>query len=262
MSGSVMAPKMPPAPQHLTYFRTLQLIAEQSKRELATLMPHMGERGRILEQVICGVLQRTLPKRFSIGTGVLISASGGMSSQTDIVIFDNHHNSPLLSEFGVGIYPVEMVYATIEVKSVLTKPELRKSLKAIRKMRVVGSEKHYVVPAGTITADGTLTKAPSKGTVSVPPRSYVVAFGQRGLGKNYGAFCQTLGACLDDPDDHVHGVAVLDKDWFAGRMPNCNPAEIFGGEGNALLNLYRSILEGQHNFAVYPLNLDAYLRPT
>ena len=85
----------------MTYLRTFQLIANQSKRELATLMPHLGERGRIAEEIIRGVLDRTLPERFSVGTGVLISASGDTSSQTDIVIFDNFFNSPLLSQFGV-----------------------------------------------------------------------------------------------------------------------------------------------------------------
>jgi len=246
----------------LTYFRALQLIADQSKRELATLMPHLGERGRIVEEIIRGVLQRTLPKRFSLGTGVLISASGQISSQTDIVIFDNFHNSPLLSEFGAGVYPVEIVYATIEVKSVLTKRELKSSLSAIRKIRKVGSKKHYVVPEVSITAEGKSTMAPRRVTMTVAPRSYVVAFGQRGLGKNYGAFCQTLRDCLDEHNDHVHGVAVLENDWFAGRIANCNPAKLFGEKGNALLSLYSSIIKGQQNFAVYPLDLDVYLKGT
>lgn len=247
------------APQHLTYLRALQLIADQSKRELATLMPHLGERGRIAEEIIRGVLQRTLPKRFSVGTGVLISASGETSSQTDIVIFDNFHNSPLLSEFGVGVFPVEIVYATIEVKSVLTKRELESSLSAIRKIRKVGSKKHYIVPA--ITMAGDVPKmATRQVTLTVPPRSYVVAFGQRGLGKNYEAFCQMLRELLDKHDDHVHGVAVLESDWFAGRRAYRKPAELFGEQGNALLSFYSSILKGQQNFAVYPLDLDTYLR--
>jgi len=255
-----MAPKATPAPQHLTYLKALQLIADLSKRELAALMPHRGERGRIAEEIIRGVLQRTLPKRFSIGTGVLISASGETSSQTDIVIFDNFHNSPLLSEFGVGVYPVEIVYATIEVKSVLTTPELKKSLDAIRKIRKVGRKKHYVVPGISITAEGKPVMETRHVTLTVPSRSYVVAFGQSGLGKNYGAFCQKLRACLDEHNDHVHGVAVLEKDWFAGRWPFHNPAKLFGEEGNALLSLYSSILKGQQNFVVYPLDLDVYLK--
>ena len=257
-----MAPKAPPAPQHLTYLRAHQLIADHSKRELATLMPHLGERGRIAEEIIRGVLQRTLPKRFSVGTGVLISASGESSSQTDIVVFDNFHNSPLLAEFGVGLFPVEIVYATIEVKSVLTKRELKSSLTAIRRIRKVGKKKHYVVPAVGMTAEGKPTMTTRQLTLTVPPRSYVVAFGQRGLGKNYEAFCQTLKACLDEHNDHVHGVAVLENDWFAGRKAYRNPAELFGEEGNALLSLYSSILKGQQNFSVYPLDLDMYLGDT
>jgi hypothetical protein len=254
-----MAPKSPPVPQHLTYLRTLQLIADQSKRELATLMPHLGERGRIAEEIIRGVLQRTLPKRFSVGTGVLISASGETSAQTDIVIFDNFHNAPLLSEFGVGVFPVEIVYATIEVKSSLTKRGLRESLTAIRKIRKVGSKKHYAMPAIAFNADGKPTMEIRHLTSTVPPRSYIVAFGQKGLGKGYEGFCQTLRVCLDEHNDHVHGVAVLENDWFAGRRASRNPAELFGNEGNALLSLYSSILKGQQNFAVYPLDLDMYL---
>ncbi|WP_155256226.1 DUF6602 domain-containing protein [Mesorhizobium loti] len=229
---------------------------------MATLMPHMGERGRIAEEIIRNVLQRTLPKRFSIGTGVLISASGETSSQTDIVIFDNFHNAPLLSEFGVGIYPVEIVYATIEVKSVLTKKELRDSLGAIRKIRNVGSKKHYIFQGVATDTDGKLVPFNGPMTITVPPRSYIVAFGQKGMGKTYEGFCQTLRQCLDEHDDHVHGVAVLANDWFAARVAFKRPTILLGKDGNALLSLYSSILKGQRNFAVYPLDLDAYLRET
>ena len=96
-------------------------------------------------------------------------------------------------------------------------------------------------------------------TVTVPPRSYVVAFSQAGLGRTYEAFCQGLRNCLDEHNDHVHGVAVLKNNWFAERRAYRNPAELFGEEGNALLSLYSSILKGQQNFAVYPLDLDVYL---
>lgn len=245
-------------PRHFTYMKALQLIADQS-RELATLMPHHGERGRIAEEIIKNVLSRTLPKRFSIGTGVLISSSGEASLQTDIVIFDNFYNSPLLSEFGSGVYPVEIVYATIEVKSVLTKRELRASIEAIRKIRSVGNRRHYAVSAITMDANGKATLGTSKIVLTVPPRSYIVAFTQKGLGKTYEAFGACLRESLDEHDDHVHGVCVLDKNWFAGRMAFKRPAVLFGNKGRALLDLYSSILKGQQNYAVYPMDLDAYL---
>src|ERR1043165_8264249 len=81
--GAHMARKLRgPAPvksPHLTYMSALQDIADQSQRELARMMPHYGERGRIAEEIIKSVLVRTLPKRFSIGTGIVISAHGDVS---------------------------------------------------------------------------------------------------------------------------------------------------------------------------------------
>lgn len=127
--------------QHLTYMNALQMMADHSRQQIAALMPHAGERGRICEEIIRSVLIKTLPKRFSIGSGFLISSEGLSSRQTDIVIFDNFHNSPLLSEFGSCLFPVEIVYATIEVKSVLNRAEPLDSIEAIQRIRDVGSRK-------------------------------------------------------------------------------------------------------------------------
>ncbi len=55
---------------------------------------------------------------------------------------------------------------------------------------------------------------------------------------------------------------MLENDWFAGRRAFRNPAELFGEEDSALLSLYSSILKGQQNFAVYPVDLDMYLKGT
>ncbi len=130
---------------HFTYLSTLKLIAEQSRRELNLLMPHRGELGRITEEIIKGVLERTLPKRFSIGTGVIINSNGEVSAQTDIVIYDNFFNSPLLTDYGARVFPVECVYATIEVKSVLNLRDLKKSISDIMLLRKIGSSKKYIV---------------------------------------------------------------------------------------------------------------------
>ncbi|MBR1189215.1 DUF6602 domain-containing protein [Bradyrhizobium sp. AUGA SZCCT0160] len=244
---------------HLSYMSALQDIADQSQRELGRMMPHAGERGRIAEEIIKSVLSRTLPKRFSIGTGVVISAHGDVSRQTDIVIYDNFFNSPLLSEFGACLFPAEIVFATIEVKSVLTKRELRTSMDAIMQMRKVGSQKKYVVPVTISDVAKPSRTATVRYTEKTPPRNYIVAFAQKGLGPNYQRFCEKLRACLDEDHSHVHGVCILDEGWFAGRRAYKRPAELFGGEGNGLLQLYSHILKAQQNFAVHAMDLDAYL---
>jgi hypothetical protein len=245
-------------PPHALYLHALQNIADQS-RALAKLMPHHGERGRIAEEIIKNVLERILPKRFSIGTGVVFSATGQVSSQTDIVIYDNFFNSPVLSEFGSCMFPVETVFATIEVKSILDKRELRESMDSIMRMRSVGSQRHYVVP-GFVEQGGALVSAPIKQTLGTPPRNYIVAFSQKGLGPKFEDFCANLRDCLNQDHSHVHGVCVLDEDWFAGRIAyTSSGAELFGAQGHGLLSLYTQILKAQQNFAVYPMDLNAYL---
>lgn len=244
---------------HVSYLGGLQAIADQSQKELARLMPHLGERGRIAEDIVKSVLTKILPKRFSIGTGVVFSAHGEVSRQTDIVIYDNFYNAPLLSEFGSSIFPAEIVFATLEVKSVLTKVELRKSIDAIMQMRRVGSQKRYLIPV-TIVQEG---KQPqvlmTRQVEKTPPRNYIVAFSQKGLGPSYQNFCDNLRKCLDEDASHVHGVCILDKNWFAGRKAFKVPAELFGHEGEGLLTLYAHILKQQQNFAVHTMDLDAYL---
>ncbi|MCC8956179.1 hypothetical protein H8B02_22940 [Bradyrhizobium sp. Pear77] len=244
--------------QHISYLAALQQLADHSRRELAQLMPHYGERGRIAEEIIKGVLTRILPKRFSISTGVIFSADGQVSQQTDIVIYDNFYNSPLLSEFGSCVFPVETVYATVEVKSVLTKRELRKSMDAIMRLRSVGRKRHYVVPGLKIENDK-VRSVSLKQIQTVPPRNYIVAFSEKGLGPKYEGFCTNLRACLDQDNSHVHGVCVLDRNWFAGRWAFRSPAQLFGREGHGLLDLYTHILKGQQNFSIHAMDMDAYL---
>jgi hypothetical protein len=249
----------PATTPHLSYMSALQVIADQSQLAMARLMPHLGERGRIAEEIVKNVLGRTLPKRFSIGTGVVISAHGEVSRQTDIVIYDNFYNSPLLSEFGSGLFPAEIVFATIEVKSVLTKDELQSSMDAIMQMRKVGSQKKYIVPVTVFEPGKPARTVTTKQTETTPPRNYIVAFSQKGLGPTYQNFCANLRKCLDDGKSHVHGVCVLNENWFAGRRAFKVPAELFGREGNGLLNLYSHILKAQQNFTVHAMDVDAYM---
>ena len=193
-----------PRRQHPTYLSTLQLIADQSRQELDALMLHRGELGRITEEIIKGVLDRTLPKRFSIGTGVIINSDGDVSAQTDIVIYDNFFISPLLSEYGARVFPVECVYATIEVKSILTLNGLKKGISDIMLLRKIGSAKQYIMDRKPVV-------------ITTPPRSYIVGFKQSGLGKDYDQFKSKLEKILNDGDGHVHGVCILEDDWFARK---------------------------------------------
>src|SRR4051794_35362774 len=96
---------------------------------------------------------------------------------------------PLLSEFGSCLFPVETVYATMEVKSVLTPARLRASMDAIMQMRRVGSQKRYILPSVTEEPGKRPRVGMHRATVTIPPRNYILAFRQEGLGPSYRHFC-------------------------------------------------------------------------
>ena len=73
-------------------------------------------------------LQLICRKRFGISTGFVISHDGMFSKQADLVVVDEQNNSPLYPNTTNKIWPVESVYALIEVKTKLDPRELRDAI--------------------------------------------------------------------------------------------------------------------------------------
>jgi hypothetical protein len=155
----------------------LSSLAMMMHEHLKDLIEHSGEQGRSSEHVVRATLRSVLPKRFSIGTGIVVSSHGSKSKQTDIVIYDDFYNaSPsLIGE--VGIFPIECVYATIEVKSSIDTGKIRLAADAIGRLRGMKDEKYYRVPALKINRE---TKAVEIEyeilKSSIAPRTYLFAF--------------------------------------------------------------------------------------
>jgi hypothetical protein len=122
---------------------------------------------------------------------------------------------------------------------------LKKGISDIMLLRKIGSAKKYIVNQ-------------ESRIIKTPPRSYIVGFKQSGLGKTYDQFKVKLEKILNDGDSHVHGVCILEDDWFAKRKAYAKPAVLLGTKGSSLTQLYRSILTGQENFAIYPMDVRAY----
>lgn len=86
---------------------------------------HPGLKGQIREILIRDLFRPLLPSDFGVGFGEIISASGKQQSrEQDIVIYNRRILPPIVFESSAGIFPVESVVYTIEVKSRLTAPEL------------------------------------------------------------------------------------------------------------------------------------------
>ena len=90
-------------------------------------MKHKGLKGQLREIVIRDILRPLLPSDIGVGTGEIISYDNKQSREQDIVIFDKRILPPILAEQVHGIFPIESVLYTIEVKSILTANEIKKS---------------------------------------------------------------------------------------------------------------------------------------
>jgi hypothetical protein len=97
-------------------------------------LEHKLTQGELKELFVSEVLNNFLPSQFDIGTGVIINHHGWQSNQIDIVIYDNRVLPPFIKKHNIGVYPAESVLATIEVKTWLTKPELKKAEKSAERL--------------------------------------------------------------------------------------------------------------------------------
>ena len=72
------------------YYEALQRVFELQSEVLTAALPHMGERGRNDEERFRDFLSKTLPRKFSIGTGFVVCSDPSVpqSNQNDIVVFD------------------------------------------------------------------------------------------------------------------------------------------------------------------------------
>jgi len=88
------------------------------------LIGHQAEKGRENELSLVRLLESLLPQNVGVGSGIVIDSQGGRSKQVDIVLFDRATQPSVMAQTSQVLYPIEVVLATIEVKTTLSPPEL------------------------------------------------------------------------------------------------------------------------------------------
>lgn len=96
---------------------------------------HMGLRGGAREDLLKDVIRQLIPERFRVGSGIIVDLNETQSKQQDLFIFDAFNSPVFLKTESESIIPVESVYATVEVKSTLTKETLQQSIDNIRSVK-------------------------------------------------------------------------------------------------------------------------------
>ena len=103
-----------------------KVISAISQAQAASGFSHQGVKGTVLELLISQLFEPLLPADIGVGTGQIIDAyTGKMSGQLDIILYNKAILPPVLVDDKLGIFPIESVLYTIEVKTTLNAKELR-----------------------------------------------------------------------------------------------------------------------------------------
>jgi hypothetical protein len=95
------------------------------------LTGHNPELGRLNETHLVKLLRDYLPPKIGIGSGFIVSGGPNptQSPQCDIILYDALNNAPFYKSETWSIFPIEMVYGVIEVKTYLDQSTLEDAFK-------------------------------------------------------------------------------------------------------------------------------------
>ncbi|WP_368524843.1 DUF6602 domain-containing protein [Enterobacter asburiae] len=97
---------------------------------------HQGVKGSVLEILVSQLFRPLLPADIGMGTGQIIdSYTGIMSGQIDIILYDKAILPPIVFDANTGLFPIESVLYTIEVKTTLNSTELTTAHESAKSVR-------------------------------------------------------------------------------------------------------------------------------
>jgi len=191
------------------YYRgiTQQLRAEVDL--INSLFQHQGIKGEGNEAALRDFLVKFIPKRYGVGTGIVIDREGGASGQCDIVVYDELSYPTFFSLTPSHFFPVDIVRVVIEVKTTFDSSKVKIACKNIATVRNLSIPKQFgdPPPLSRETTDG---RRVYDNPMYSPPSGCIFAYNSdvKGFesfrewftpGSNTGKprECPTLIGCLD-----------------------------------------------------------------
>jgi hypothetical protein len=110
--------------QHYHSIFVSRVAAALGAARAVSALTHRGVKGAVREVLIRELFRPLLPSDVGIGTGQIATSNGDLSPQQDVVIYDRRILPPVLFEAVLGVFPIEAVLATVEVKTTLTATEV------------------------------------------------------------------------------------------------------------------------------------------
>ena len=102
---------------------------------LINYIKKLGANFDYIESFIANIADSKEPQKL-IGSGIVIDKDGNSSKQIDIIVYDSNFHPELFSQgAATTLYPVDVVYMTIEVKTTMTKDEMKKSIENVASVK-------------------------------------------------------------------------------------------------------------------------------
>ncbi len=96
---------------------------------------HNGVKGSAREDLLKDYLKKLLPEKYSISSGIVIDNNQHQSKQQDFIIYDAFNCPSFFKTDSNSILPIESIYATVEIKSILDYSTLEQSVKNVESVR-------------------------------------------------------------------------------------------------------------------------------
>jgi len=118
---------------------------------LSSQLSHSLSTGEVREFVLKELLRQYLPAKLGVEKGIIISSVENElpSKQIDIIIYDKLNTPVLYNAENLRIFPIEGVYAVIEVKSNLDSTALKDAIENIRSVKKM-TKKAFIEQKGAI----------------------------------------------------------------------------------------------------------------
>jgi hypothetical protein len=163
--GGIAEPNL----RFLKLFDTAEKALRTALDEAREKTSHPGDKGSDVEAEARAVFEKFLPPTFGVGQGTVYDAYGDRSAQADLVITNSDHPFRY-PPTKTGAFMVEGVAAVGEIKSELTKKELKRSIRAAAKfkeLRPTATEEERIY--------GVMNRSLIEVTGGVPP-FFILAF--------------------------------------------------------------------------------------
>ncbi|MEO9363446.1 MAG: DUF6602 domain-containing protein [Nitrososphaera sp.] len=202
----------------VTYFDGVTQRLQAEIDYINKLIGHRGETGKANEQLLVELLKKFLPKVYSIGSGIIIDKDGNRSKQIDIIVYDSQFHPELFAQGTAVIFPVDVVYMTIEVKTTLNKQSVEQAVENIASVKQLNfipakivSLKHHE-PGGEKAASMSMYD-------SSPPIG--VIFGYTTETRNENTFAEWFASSLNEkPNREKFDLAYVLETTFLYASPN------------------------------------------